>query len=116
MYISERKYKNALAVINQYKAQQKELEKNKVKESGITLATTLKELKDNNLISPKLYRTLEEIYKWDYAYSINDTPLEPYIGFFIETKYEDISKWRGIGKTMRDEFVSLMAAAGHEVV
>jgi hypothetical protein len=90
MYISERKYKNALAVVNQYRAQQKELEKNKVKESGITLATTLKELKDNNFISPKLYRTLEETYKWEYAYSINDTPLEPYLGFFIGTTKEDV--------------------------
>ena len=116
MYISERKYKNALNVVNQYRAQQKELEKNKVKESGITLATTLKELKESNIISRKLYYRLEESYKWDYAYSINDTPLEPYIGFFIGTTKEDVLKWRGVGNTMLTEFVTLMAAAGHEVV
>jgi hypothetical protein len=115
MPISERQYKNAVATINEYRAQQKELEKNKVYTSGITLATTLKELMDNKLITPRLYYKLEQIYKSEYAYSIKDTPLDPYIGFFIETRYEDVAKWYGVGKGMKDEFVTLMAAAGHEM-
>lgn len=115
MPISERQYKNALATVNQYRAEQKEIEMQMISESGITLASTLKELKESNIISPKLYYRLEESYKWNYAYSINDTPLEPYLGFFTGTTKEDVLKWRGIGTTLLTEYVTLMAAAGHEV-
>lgn len=115
MPISERQYKNALATVNQYRAEQKEIERNIVSKSGVTLASTLKELKESNIISRKLYYRLEESYKWDYAYSINDTPLESYLGFFIRTTKEDVLKWRGVGKIILTEFVTLMAAAGHEV-
>lgn len=110
--ITERKYKNALAVVEQYRLQQSELQKNKLRNADITLSTTLDELYDKELITSRLAGILRSFHK---CYVLVGDNKPPTLEFFTGINITGIQCWRGIGKKTLNEFKDLMAAAGHRV-
>lgn len=106
--ITERKYKNALLVIKAYEEQIKNQKLEKIKELGITLDTEIETLSSH--ISSKLYSVLYDrrYYYW------NNRPQK--LSDVTNLTKAELSKWRNIGKKTVDEFVNLMAVAGHTVL
>jgi hypothetical protein len=110
--ITERKYKNALAVVEQYRQQQSELQKDKLSNADITLSTTLKEVYDRKLITNKLAGVLRTYHKC-FVLVGDDNP--PTLEFFTSIRVTGIQCWPGVGKKTLKEFIDLMAAVGHKV-
>lgn len=106
--ITEIKYRNALKVIKAYEEQTKNQKFEKIKELGITLDTEIENLSSH--ISTKLYSVLYDrsFYRW------NERPQK--LSDFTNLTKAELSKWRNIGKKSVDEFVNLMAIAGHTVL
>jgi DNA-directed RNA polymerase alpha subunit len=105
--ITEKKYKNALSVIKQYEEQQAQLKKEKIFQQEITLKSVARDLWLNNIIS---YRLFNRVFCCEYFRGAR-----PLSEFTTLTKAE-VSKYSGIGKATVDEFINIMAAAGHIVL
>lgn len=106
--ITKRKYNNALLVIKAYEEQIRNQKLEKIKELSITLDTEIESLSSD--ISTKLYNVLYDrsFYRWNNR-------LQKLSDFTNLTKAE-LSRWNRIGKKTIDEFVNLMAIAGHTVL
>lgn len=111
--VTERQYKNALAVIEKYKEQQKLLKQENIKANNISLSTELWNLYEENLISTKLLSALHSYYKSTVYVHELDKPCT--LEYFTKINQYGFSKWHGVGKKTVDEFVDLMHAAGHVV-
>lgn len=111
--VTERQYKNALAVIEKYKEQQKVLKQENIKANNISLSTELWDLHDKELISPKLISKLYEHHK--RTVYVQDVYKPCTLEYFTDINQYVFSKWYGVGKKTVEEFVSLMALAGHVV-
>lgn len=111
--ITERKYKNALAVIEQYKEQQENLKREKIKDHNISLSTELWDLYDNKLISTKLLSALHSYHKSNVF--VHEAHLPCTLQYFTGINQYGFSRWYGVGKKTVDEFVDLMHGAGHVV-
>lgn len=110
--ITERKYKNALAVVEQYRLQQSELQKNKLSNADITLSTTLDEVYDKKLITSKLAGVLRTYHRYYVLVGHNKPPT---LEFFTGINVTGIQCWSGVGKKTLREFIDLMAVVGHRV-
>jgi len=110
--ITERKYKNALAVVEQYRLQQSELQRAKLSNADITLSTTLEEVYDKKLITSKLAHVLLTYHKHYVLVGDNNPPT---LEFFTGINVTGIQCWSGVGKKTLKEFIDLMAAVGHAV-
>ncbi len=111
--ITERKYKNALAVIEQYNKEQEQLQKEKLESHNINLSTELWYLYDNKLISNKLLNRLYEYHKSNVY--MHEAHLPCTLSYFTKINQYGFSHWYGVGKKTVQEFVNLMAEAGHIV-
>jgi hypothetical protein len=110
--VSERSYKHALKVIEQYKKEQIELQKDRLSTAEITLSTTLKELHSKKLVSNKLAAALYNYFKYNYVIERGESPK---LEIFTDINEYSFGKWNQVGKKTVDEFIALMAAAGHAV-
>jgi hypothetical protein len=110
--VSERSYKHALKIIEQYKQEQIELQKDRLSTAEITLSTTLKELYSKKLVSSKLAAVLYDYFKNNYVVERGESPT---LEIFTDINEYSFSKWYQVGKKTVDEFVALMAAAGYTV-
>jgi len=106
--VTERSYKHALKVIKAYEEQQKNLKFEKFKELNITLDTPLIELAEH--ISTNLFHALHEpkFYIW---HSKHQT-----LSYFTDINKETLFKYNNVGKKTVEEFITLMAIAGHTVL
>ena len=109
--ISEKRYKIALAVVEQYKKEQEELRQINLQNEGITLDDNIHQLCSRGLISPKLTTILYYIYGWRSWNDIRQFNLR----FFTDQTISEFQHYRGIGKKTLAEFIQLMDAAGHKV-
>jgi hypothetical protein len=105
--ITEKKYKKALSVIKEYEKQQTQLKKEKIFQQEITLESVARELWLDNIISYRLFNRV-----FCSGYFTGNRPLSEFTSL---TKVE-VSKYSGIGKTTVEEFINIMAAAGHTVL
>lgn len=112
--VTERSYKHALAVIEQYNKEQEESKEANLKNAGITLDDDIHELNSKGLISHKLTLNLRQVWKWENEWK-ND-PKDFILNSFTDLTKTDFSTYRGVGKKTVDEFVQLMSAAGHIVL
>jgi hypothetical protein len=112
--ITERSYKHALAVIEQYNKEQEESKEVNLKNAGITLDDDIYELYSKGLVSSKLTLSLRQIWKWENSWK--DAPEDFILNCFTDLTETDFSKHRGVGKKTVDEFVKLMGATGHTVL
>lgn len=112
--VTERSYKHALAVIEQYNKEQEELKEVNLKNAGITLDDEIYGLNSKGLISDKLTLNLRQVWKWENEW--RDDPKDFILNFFTNLTKTEFSIHRGIGKKTLDEFVQLMGAAGHIVL
>jgi len=112
--VTERSYKHALAVIEQYNKEQEELKKVNLKNAGITLDDDIYELYSKGLISSKLTLNLRQVWKWENEWK--DNPKDFILNFFTDLTKTEFSKYRCVGKKTVDEFVKLMDIANHTVL
>ena len=112
--VTERSYKHALAVIEQYNKEQEKSKEANLKNAGITLHDDIYDLYSKRLISSKLTLNLRQIWQWENAWK--DYPEDFILNFFTDLTKTEFSKHRCIGKKTVDEFVKLMAIAGHTVL
>lgn len=112
--VTERSYKHALAVIEQYNKEQEESKEVNLKNAGITLDDDIYELYSKGLISSKLTLNLRQVWKWENEW--RDNPKDFILNFFTDLTKTEFSKHRGVGKKTVDEFVKLMAIANHTVL
>lgn len=105
--ITEKKYQKALCIIKEYEAQQALLKKEKILQRDITLESIARDLWTDNVISFRLFNRV--------FCSTHFRGVRPLSEFTTLTKAE-LSKYHGIGKTTIEEFVNIMAAAGHTVL
>ena len=112
--VTERRYKNALVVIEQYKKEQEELRQINLQKEGITLDDDIYELNSKGLISDKLTHTLYQLWSWERAW--NSGPKDFILNLFTDLTNTEFSNHRGVGKKTLDEFIKLMGAAGHIVL
>lgn len=110
--MTERKYKNALAVVEQYRQQKSELQKDKLINADLTLSTTLQEVYDKKLITNKLAGILRTYHKYHVLVGDNKPPT---LEFFTGIHVTGMQCWGGVGKKTLREFIDLMAAVGHKV-
>jgi len=111
--ITERKYKNALAIVEQYKKEQELFKLDKIKSFNVSLSSELYDLYQEGLISSKLMSFLYQYYKSYVLVQDIDKPLT--LEFFTGINQYGFSNWYGVGKKTLDEFINIMAAAGHIV-
>ena len=112
--VTERSYKHALAVIEQYNKEQEESKETNLKNAGITLHDDIYDLYSKRLISSKLTLNLRQIWKWENEW--RDDPKDFILNFFTDLTKKEFSKYRCVGKKTVDEFVKLMAIAKHTVL
>ena len=112
--VTERSYKHALAVIEQYNKEQEESKELNLKNAGITLDDDIYELYSKGLISSKLTLNLRQVWKWENEWK-ND-PKDFILNSFTDLTKTEFSTYRGVGKKTVDEFVKLMAIAEHTVL
>ena len=112
--VTERSYKHALAVIEQYNKEQEESKKVNLKNAGITLDDDIYELYSKGLISSKLTLNLRQIWKWENEWK--DNPKDFILNFFTDLTKTEFSTYRCVGKKTVDEFVKLMDIANHTVL
>ena len=105
--ITEKKYKKALSVIKEYEEQQAQLKKEKIFAQEITLDSIARDLWRECIISHRLFIRI--------FCSTSYTGNKPLSEFTSLTKAE-ISKYHNVGKTTIEEFINLMASAGHTVL
>jgi hypothetical protein len=110
--ITERKYKNALAVVEQYRLEQSELQKDKLSNADLALSTTLQEVYDKKLITSKLAGILRTYHKYNVLVGDNKPPT---LEYFTSIHVTSMQCWGGVGKKTLREFIDLMAAVGHRV-
>jgi hypothetical protein len=111
--VTERSYKHALAVIEQYNKEQEESKEVNLKNANIILDDDIHELYSKGLISNKLTLILYRIWGWSKAWNSKDRFT---LSLFTDLTIKGFSKHRGVGKKTLDEFIKLMGAAGHNVV
>jgi hypothetical protein len=109
--VTERRYKNALAVVEQYKKEQEELKQINLQNENITLDDNIHELCSRGLVGPKLTSILYYIWGWRDWNDIRVFSLR----FFTDQTVSEFQHYRGIGKKTLAEFIQLMDAAGHKV-
>jgi hypothetical protein len=112
--VTERRYKNALVVIEQYKKEQEELRQLSLQKEGITLDADIHELNSKGLVSDSLTYKLYQLWNWERAW--NSNPKDFTLNLFTDLTNTEFSNHRGVGKKTLDEFIKLMAAAGHTVL
>jgi len=112
--VTERSYKHALAVIEQYNKEQEESKKVNLKNAGITLDDDIYELYSKGLISSKLTLNLRQVWKWENEWK--DNPKDFILNFFTDLTKKEFSTYRCVGKKTVDEFVKLMDIANHTVL
>lgn len=110
--VTERSYKHALAVIEQYKKEQEELKQINLQNENISLDDDIHRLCSKGLVSPKLTMILYQIWGWRSWNDIRNFSLR----FFIDLTQSEFNSHRGVGKKTLAEFVKLMDAAGHKVI
>ena len=114
--VTEESYKHALEIVKAYREQQKnnrleieEQERNlqieKWKELNVTLDTSMSDIYGH--INHNLFYALRQIRPQFFELSLS---------FFRGVTKEQLYKFDRIGKKTVDEFVNLMAAAGHKVL
>lgn len=106
--VTERSYKNALKVIKAYEEQQKNLKFEKFKELNLTLDTNLIDLAE--YISTNLFHALHEP---NYCVWYNE---HQKLSYFTDITKENFLRYHNVGKKTVEEFVNLMAIAGHTVL
>ena len=112
--VTERSYKHALAVIEQYNKEQEKSKEANLKNAGITLDNDIYDLYSKGLISSKLTLNLRQVWKWENEWK-ND-PKDFILNSFTDLTKTEFSTYRGVGKKTVDEFVKLMAIAEHTVL
>lgn len=111
--VTERSYKHALAVIEQYNKEQEESKEANLKNAGITLDDDIHELNSKGLISHKLTLILYREWGWSRAWNSKERFT---LSLFTDLTINGFSQHRGVGKKTVDEFIKVMAAAGHTVL
>lgn len=111
--VTEKQYFNALAIVAKYVDEQRaRVKATKYEGKFITMFCGLESLYFNDVISSKLRSALETYHKYTVLIGDNQPPT---LAYYKEVSQSELGSLRGVGKKTVDEFVDLMAAAGHVV-
>jgi hypothetical protein len=100
--ITERQYRNALAVVKRYQDEQEQIKLSKINCENITLDTSIDDLYYAGVITPRLYNKLRKL-----GITLHDLT---YITL------HEFSLGYGVGDRMITDFVELMNMSGHKVL
>ena len=92
--ITERRYRNALAIVKRYQEEQDQIKFSRMSCANITSDTRIKDLYYRSIITPRLYNILRRNYY--------ET-----IGDLSEIKVDDFKLWRNVGDRTLNEFIKL---------
>jgi DNA-directed RNA polymerase alpha subunit len=92
--ITERRYRNALAIVKRYQEEQDQIKFSRMSCANIKSDTRIKDLYYRSIITPRLYNILRRNYY--------ET-----IGDLSEIKVDDFKRWRNVGDRTLNEFIKL---------
>jgi|LakMenEpi03Aug12_release.lakeMendotaPanAssembly.Ray.scaffolds.fasta_scaffold2963142_1 hypothetical protein len=95
--ITERKYRNALAVVKRYQDEQAQIKLSKMNCANIDLDANIRDLYYSEVITTRLYNVMRNYF--DYDVTLRE---------FKDLNIDDFMRLHNVGKRTINEFIKLM--------